>query len=167
MRELTTLGLKLLGILGLYWAATIMPQIGMALSMLVGNSAHGYSASWYLASLVAWFVISLLFAILLLSRTGWIVSKLRVPSDSIQAHFPSPSHLLRAGLVLIGVFAILESVPDLIQALYEASQFGEWPGYHRWARFIGGASKLVLALIVIGRSAQLTQRIFPISTNEA
>lgn len=160
MRELTIVSLKLLGVLGIYWALGVVPQIGMGLSVLYSPSAHGFQAGWYFFSMLSSFLVTVALAVVLLKHTEWIASKLNLPSSSAGLTSLSPGQALRVGFVLIGAFVLLEASPDFIQVLYETSQFGESPGYHRWARIIGALAKLVLAVSVIIRSRSLADAIF-------
>ena len=160
MREITIVSLKLLGVLGIYWALAVVPQIGMGLSVLHSASSNGVHAGWYFFSMLSSFIVTVLFAVVLLTRTEWIASRLKFPSSNGGLTSFSPTHALRVGFVLVGVFVLLEAAPELVQVLYEASQFGESPGYHRWARIIGAVAKLVLAVSLIIRSRSLADAIF-------
>lgn len=160
MRELTIVFLKLLGVLGIYWSLGIVPLIGMGLSIFDSPSAHGFQAGWYFISMLSSFLVTVVSAVVLLKRTEWIASKLNLPSSSAGPASLSPAQALRVGLVLIGTFVLLEASPEFVQVLYETSQFGESPGYHRWARIIGALAKLVLAVSVIIRSRSLADAIF-------
>jgi hypothetical protein len=160
MRELTIVLLKLLGVLGIYWALHVVPEIGMGLSVLYSPSAHGIHAGWYFYSMLSSFIVTVLFAVVLLARTEWIALKLSLPSSSDGLASFSPAQALRVGFVLIGVFVLLEAAPEFVQVLYEASHFGESPGYYRWARIIGAVAKLILAISVTIGSRSLADAIF-------
>jgi hypothetical protein len=160
MRDLTIVSLKLLGVLGVYWALGVVPQIGMGLSVLYSPSANGIHGGWYFFSRLSSFIVTALFAVVLLTRTKWIALRLNLPSSGGGLTSLSPAQALRVGFVLIGVFVLLEAAPEFVQVLYEASQFGESPGYHRWARIIGAVAKLILAISVIICSRSLADAIF-------
>jgi len=111
------IALKLLGILAIYWAAFDIVQIVVAATFVFHGAPH--VDTW--AALAAWLVtcgISVAFAVILLSRTDWIIARLNLPTEAAPVAFMEPSQLLRVGLVAIGVFTVIQALPEIGRSIY-------------------------------------------------
>jgi hypothetical protein len=169
MRALTTVGLKLMGISSLYWATGFVPSLFSALFMF-SNPHPGLNPVWYVAQIVTYFGINVLFALVLLFRTEWVVAKLQIPPEPISLSIAA-SELLRVGLVLVGVFAIIHALSEFGGILFSAIQDSRMPNqpsgfssYHM-GRMIEVLLELLLGAIVIGDSRGIVSRVFPSNGN--
>ena len=164
MRALAIVGLKLTGVSSLYQVAANIASITGVMIML-SNPHPGINPVWIIAQSVAFFVLSVLFAFVLLLRTEWIVAKLQIPDEPLTSSV-SASELLRVGLVIIGVIAVMNALSESGSILYNMIQ-----NMQSNARFsqcfsldVGPAIKallqLLLAFVVIGKSQRIASRVF-------
>lgn len=162
MRNLAIVGLKLLGILGIYWSITGIAQVALSVS-LAGVGAMRpqlwfFAAGWLISAIFA-----AALAVIMLARTDWVIAKLKFPEDP-PASGMEPSQLLRVGFILVGVFAVLEALPAIGTAAYSVVAYNS--GASRvmnpdYGRIISPLIKFILACILIGRSDRFAQSVFP------
>ncbi len=166
MRALTIVGLKILGVMSLYWATGIIPSIIGALTTLSFSKHPEFDALNIIPQVVAWFGFNLIFGLLLLLRTEWIVAKLRIPNESFQSSV-SPSELLRVGLVIVGVFVIIRALSESGAALCMVIQKNpsNSPTQSGWGLMIGALIELLLAVLVLARSRCIASHAFPAASD--
>jgi len=158
MRNLAIVGLKLLGILGIYWAATQITYIFQLFISSSWNEANRMSFGAWLLSCV----ITAAFAFALLARTDWIIAKLKFPEDPPSSGM-EPSQLLRVGFVVLGAYCVIEALPEIGSAIFVCILFK--PGMSHasafdFGRIIPAALKFVLGCIVIGKSNRFARSVF-------
>jgi hypothetical protein len=165
MRNLMTVGLKLLGILSVYWA--IFETVQFVLFLL--NAAHGgpfqFGEWWGILFSLLMSAIRVFFAVVLLTRTNWIIERLNLPMESPSPPVMEPAQLLRVGLVVLGAYAVIEAFPEMGRDIYVLSQSKlsmlQMPNYGL-DRCIAAVLKFILGCIVIGRSNRFARNVFPI-----
>lgn len=164
MRALAIVGLKLMGVSSLYRAAGFISSITNVLAVF---STHppGINSFWLIANAVAIFVINVVFALVLLLRTEWIVAKLHIPDEPLRSSVTA-SELLRVGLIIIGVLAIMDALSESGSILFNMIQNMQFN-----ARFPQGIPlnmgpvvkallELVLAFVVICKSRRIASHVF-------
>ena len=164
MRALAIVGLKLMGVSSLYRVAWSIASITNVMAMF-SNPHPGINPVWYVAKSVVIFGLNVLFTLVLLLRTEWIVTKLHIPDEPLTSSV-SASELLRVGLVIIGVVAVMNALSESGSILFNMIQ-----NMLLHARFpqgipldVGPAVKavleLLLAFVVIGKSRRIASRVF-------
>lgn len=169
MRNLAIVGLKLMGVLGIYWGITLMAQItfviisAFSVANLHNTAARTSVAFWSMSPIICTTIMTFIFALTLLTRTDWIVEKFRFPEDP-PASGMEPSQLLRVGFVLIGAYVVLGAIGDLGSTAYSIVLYRSGavraPGID-YGRIISPALRFILACIVIGRSDRFAKSVFP------
>jgi hypothetical protein len=157
IRNLATVGLKLLGILGIYWAIT-----GISQSIFLFTSIGAKPHVWI--SEVLWLITSLIttaFAVALLARTDWIVAKLKFPEDPPSSGM-DPSQLLRVGFVVLGAFTVIDALPEIGRIIYAMSVNSGMPHASGpdFERIISPTLKFILGCILIGKSDRFARSVF-------
>jgi len=154
-----------MGISSLYRAAGVVTSLFNFLYML-SNPHFGLNPVWGIAQMLADFGITVMFALVLLFRTEWVVAKLQIPPEPISLSIAA-SDLLRVGLVLVGVFAVLYALSEFGGVLWSAILDTRMPNQpngflnHQIGGMIKALLELVLGLIVIGDSRGIVSRVFP------
>jgi len=127
MRNLSTLGLKLIGTLAIYWAASALGQLLVGIPLLASEwaslekTAHQRVLREFgIASGIAECVIASAFAAILLSRTEWIVSKFRMPDGPDSLPVLAPAEVLRVCLIVVGSVALITAIPDISVGLVQS-----------------------------------------------
>ena len=114
MRNVFLVGAKLLGILALYWAIIIIPQICLSVSARFPDIDLGcVIGGWML-----YFSISLFFAICLLFKTEEIANILSIYENREEIMKPTADQFLVIGIILIGTFLISTALPKLTETLF-------------------------------------------------
>ena len=164
VRNLAIVGLKLLGVLGIYWSINGIAQLIVFFGRPLATGHFQVSDIWMAA--VFWIVasiVSVTYAIMLLARTDWIVAKFKFPEDPPSSGM-EPVQLLRAGLVLVGTYVILESLPAVGNITYSFVT-SQAVGFHSsrpdFGTMIRPALGFILGCIVIGKSDRFAKSIFP------
>jgi hypothetical protein len=165
MRNTMTVALKLIGIIAIYWASRDIAQLGVAVSYI----SRRPSAVGDMAPLITWlvlFAIPLALAIILLTRTGWVIDLLKIPLESPPASAMDPSQLLHVGLVVLGAFILLQAIPEIGSTTYTYFLFhSQFPNRSQsdseLARCVSAAIKFLLGCIVIGKSRHFALSVFP------
>ncbi|XHR30355.1 MAG: hypothetical protein ACFUZC_07295 [Chthoniobacteraceae bacterium] len=159
MRALAIVGLKLMGVSSLYRATGIISMIASVLAML-SNPHPGINPLWLIVQAVVIFVINVLFALVLLFRTERIVTWLRIPDEPLRSSIAA-SELLRVGLVIVGVIALIDAISESSSILFNATQI--FHATHQMMN-LGPAVKVlvefVLGFVVIGKSRSIASRVF-------
>jgi hypothetical protein len=124
MRNLSRLGLKLLGILLLYWALSDLCRVLADIPLLFIQWSPADKAALMralrregLASGILEFIVSGTIAAILLSRTEWIISRLKLPEEPEAASMMAPGEALRICLIVVGSVAVIKGVPGLVEGL--------------------------------------------------
>lgn len=123
MRNFSRLGLKLLGILFLYWAISDLCLALAELSFLFSQWMPAEKANLMralhrevFASTLRCIALGIL-AAMLLSRTEWIISRLKLPEEGVVASTMAPEELLRVCLIVVGSVAVINGIPGLAVGL--------------------------------------------------
>jgi len=166
MRSLATVGLKLIGVLGIYWTAQFLPLLIMWGSSLF--SARGYpqegTVSFNTWIWVLMIIISASYSVTLLVRTPWVIKALRFPEESHSSSI-EPFQLLRIGFVLLGAYCLMEAIPALGTAIYTMNN-GFLPNMANHAtnfdltRIIAPALKFLLGCILLGKAERFANSVF-------
>lgn len=120
-----------------------------------------------LGTWLLFFLVTATFAGVLLVRTDWIVGKLRFPEDPAKGI--QPSQFLRVGLILLGVFALIDAVSRLGSAIFAVITLGFTPGVllSEYGSILSPVLKLILTWLLIRKSERFAQLVFPIAPNAA
>jgi hypothetical protein len=165
MRNLAIIALKLLGILGIYWAVIQLPLIAAILTNL--PSSPNISARIW-ASMVFWPLgcfVSAAVAFVLLTQTDWVAAKLKFPEDPPLSGI-EPGQLLRVGFVVLGAFTVIDALPAIGSTVYSVSVFS----YSRFTptldfdfgRIISPVLKFILGCILIGKSERFARSVLSV-----
>ena len=113
MKTLFVVGAKLVGLLVLYWSIVAVPQVLGYIGMLLGDSEwiwqHG--GIWWCVGLIAYLLLTLCLALALLFRTERVAGILGVADSELTPTSFSESSILRLGITLIGVYALVRGIP--------------------------------------------------------
>ena len=126
MRNVFLVGAKLLGILALYWAIIILPQICLSVSVRFPDIDLGCVIGGWMLS----FSISLLFAIFLLFKTERIANILSIYENREEILKPTADQLLVVGIILIGIFLISTALPKLTETFFSFYSTDVLRNYH-------------------------------------
>ncbi len=162
MRALAVVFLKLMGIRGILGVMWFIPQIANA--MFMASNPHGINPWWYFVDIAAASCINAAYAFVLLCRTDWVVAKLHIPDEPLKLA-ASAFELLRVGLVIVGVMALMDAIAETGSVLYNLSQqhgmFNAQPMLVNWGPAIKTVLELVLGFVVISKSRGIASRVFP------
>ncbi len=108
---------------GLAYVTSMLPALSMmqratsdATGEVTARTFSGATVALTTGSMVATLVLTFGVAWLLLFRTDWLADKLRMPERGAQAPL-SAEAILRVGAILLGLFVIIQAVPDLVGKL--------------------------------------------------
>ena len=130
MKTLFVVGAKLVGLLVLYWAMPDLPQLFAYIPYLLLVSGEAgrmgqFGPSWPMcAGIVGHFILMLCLAWALLFRTERVAGILGVPDNELTPSSFSESSILRLGITLIGVYALVRGIP--LFAKCALAIYGEW-----------------------------------------
>ncbi len=143
MRRLFIVGTKLLGLLCLWWAIFLTLQIisFSSVMFLGGQTSDSYGVIGVLLhviGLLAYFVLAIWFANVLLFRTCWIAEKVGLDKDSELPGWPEEHKLLSLGIVLLGFYVLAHAIPEFVKS--SLTLLGDFwlkqsPGYRGTATF--------------------------------
>ena len=122
MRNLFLAGAKLLGILALYWAILIIPQIGFFLSVRTTMSEGNYSGTWLFSGIVLSFILPLIFGLILIFRTEKIADILKIKESKEQEFKSKQDDILRIGIILVGIFLVASAIPKFAKIIFQMAQ---------------------------------------------
>ena len=122
MRNIFLAGAKLLGILGLYWAILIIPQIGFFLGIQNPINEEYYSISWIFSGIFLYFLLSLVFGLILIFRTEKIADMLKIKEPEKQEFKPKADDMLRIGIILVGIFLLASAIPEFAKIIFRLAQ---------------------------------------------
>lgn len=143
MRRLFIVGAKLLGLQCLWWAIFTTLQI-----MSYSNTLFVFERPYdsyrvirvllYGVGLLAYFVLAIYFASILLLRTYWLAEKVGFDKDSELPGWPEEHKLLSLGIVLLGFYVLVTAIPGFAKSsLTLLGNFldNKSPGYKTTATF--------------------------------
>lgn len=139
MRQLFIVGAKLLGLLCLWWAISAATQIISYGGVIFSPSSNWASAVLFGLGLIAYFILAIWFAAILLIRTEWLADKVGVDKDSELGVWPGEKKLLNLGVMLLGFYVLVYAVPSFVQS--SLTLFGMFlltrpPGYRDATSFL-------------------------------
>ncbi len=149
MRNLFIACAKLLGLLSLFWAILVIPQISIYIGILATKEQAKYATSWLFLGLLMYFLLSMLFGLALLFKTEKIADMLKI-SKSIEEPRLNTDDLLRIGLVLVGAFLLVSAIPKAVQTIFEILR------HPRSIRFARQIPELISVILKIGLASLLT-----------
>jgi len=136
MRQLFIVLSKIFGLLqvyyGLAYITTVIPfisQIGKMQSAAdtqytlhtISGAQHALTVGSILVMIIMIFGV----AWLLIFRTVWLADKLKIPEQD-DCGALSRDAILGAGVILIGVYAIIQAAPDLLMAILNSISHCKW-----------------------------------------
>jgi hypothetical protein len=171
---MAVVGLKLLGVWILFLA---VQYLGILLSAFVipsiTNPPHvgdRMGDLWQTSgTFLIIFITNLVFGLFVLFRADWIAKKLRFP-DSVPSTKITPTQVLQIGLVLLGIYFMLQSTPVLIRWIWNVV-INDYSGTSVWyglgEKFIPSLVTFLLAGALARWPAKIASLIFPPSANPA
>ncbi len=161
MRKLTIIGLKIIGLMTLLSLIQLLPFLATSTyinppSLRLGIAAAAFSIA-----------LTILFAFLLLCRTDWVADRMRIPVEPVSIS-AGAADLLRAALIVFGIFSVVSGTVDIAQTVYYAasSPAAQQHNLYPWSRLVGMTVKILLGWIVIGRSRRIAAKAFPANSLE-
>ncbi len=160
MRALAIVGLKLMGVSSLCGTIGVISMIANVLAIRSYPNS-GINPLWLILQVVVVFVINLLFTLVLLFRTEWIVTQLHIPDEPLRSSVAAPE-LLRVGLVIVGVIALINAISESSSVLFNMAQSfnGTHPVLVNWGPAVKVLVEFVLGFVVIGKSRSIASRVF-------
>jgi hypothetical protein len=122
MRNIFLAGAKLLGILGLYWAILIIPQIGFFLGIQTPMSEDNYSGAWIFSAILLYFLFAFGFGLTLIFRTEKIAEILKIKETKELVFNQKTDEMLRIGIILVGIFLLASAIPELAKIIFRMVQ---------------------------------------------
>jgi len=122
MRNLFLVGGKLVGILGLYWAILIIPQIGFFLGTQSQMSETSYSTERIFSAILLYFLLAFVFGLTLIFRTEKIADLLKIKESEVQEIMPKTDDMLRIGIILVGIFLLASAIPEFAKIIFRLAQ---------------------------------------------
>lgn len=102
-------------------------------------------------------VVALSLGLLLIFKTEKIAAVLKIPCDTANPIMIDSDSGLRVGLVLIGVYTVVQAVPTLIGALvFILQQSGKTPGIYQ-DKFWTSMLQTVLGICLVFRAPRLAE----------
>ena len=136
---------KLLGLLCLYWAVLAIPQLYTY--AFIDISPGPLPAFETRAILISVGLLSILgncfLGVWLVFKTQRLADILRIPADAGGLPSFESESLLHVGIVLVGIYALVVSLPELARLLIESLQYAN---FSRSAHLTGSLAKEVLRL---------------------
>jgi hypothetical protein len=124
MRNLSRLGLKLLGILLVYWTLSDLCRALADIPLLFIQWSPADKPALMralrregLAADIFECIASGAFAAFVLARTEWIISKLRLPEEIDSVSIMAPEEVLRVCLIVVGSVAVIKGIPGFAEGL--------------------------------------------------
>ena len=124
MRNLSRLGLKLLGIFLVYWALSDLCRALADIPLLFIQWSPADKPALMralrregLAADIFECIASGAFAAFVLARTEWIISKFRLPEEIDSVPIMAPGEVLRVCLIVVGSVAVIKGIPGLAEGL--------------------------------------------------
>jgi hypothetical protein len=136
---------KLLGLLCLYWAVLAIPQL--LTYAFIDISPGPLPAFVMRAILISVGLLSILgscfLGVWLVFKTQRLADILRIPADAGGLPSFESESLLHVGIVLVGVYSLIVTLPELARLLLQSSQYAN---FFRSAHFTGSLAEDVLRL---------------------
>jgi len=121
MRRLFIVGVKLIGIICIWLAISTTIQYITSFSYYEVSLQNRYqilTLPLQITALLAYFVLSICFALILLFRTDWVCRKVGMEQEEKLVNWPEQNTLLYLGIVLIGIYLLAHSIPGLARNLF-------------------------------------------------
>ena len=160
MKNLFIVGSKLLGIICVYWALITIPQIVFATALLSDKPSPPGSVPPEVAILIALIAVlaSILLAILLLFKTDRLAQFLKIPSDTTLASAANSELIIRVGLVLIGIYILIDAIPVITRFIIESFQYKDYIySLNAVGRLVSLILRLCMAMYIVVYSKHATQ----------
>lgn len=109
---------KLAGIYFVFSAGTNLLNLFPVWIYSMPFSKQTLVESFALISSTITLIVQLVLALLILFHTGWIADKLRIKEDVAESPPLSLNSILRAGVILIGVYIFTTRIGGLVNAVY-------------------------------------------------
>jgi len=121
MRRFFLVAAKLMGLLVLYWTITLSNVVGRVMGVGTEMLNQGKTTIYGLVigGFVLQVVLSMAMALILLFRTEALARWLKIEADDQPVNLGTVETLLKAGLVLIGVYILAVTVPPFVKGLYD------------------------------------------------
>jgi hypothetical protein len=143
---------KLLGLLCLYWAVLAIPQlftyafIDISPGPLPASTTRTILMSFGLLSVLGSFVLG----VWLVFKTSRLADILGIPADAGGLPSFEPESLLHVGVVLVGVYALIVSLPELARLLIQSLTIANFfQSVHFTASLAEDILRLALALYFV------------------
>lgn len=117
MRPLFLVGLKLIGVLVLYWALQHITPLLASVRLLwaaLPPGATDFDPVWNLVAVLISLVAALSFAGLLLFRTEVVAAIVPMPAAPTCSRLPEPKLLLHVGILMSGLLVACTAVPKVV-----------------------------------------------------
>jgi len=166
MRPLFIVGVKLLGLLVLYWALQHIPPILSSAQLLWRESPANssvFNPVWNMITVSVSFVVAISFGLVLLFRGERIASLVSMPELPASAVAVDPDGLLRVGILISGLLVACSAVPKVLLEAFAAaaapSSEYSLPTYTVYgrARLTESGIQLAMAWLLVFRSAQVAR----------
>ncbi len=121
MRALFIVGVRLIGVLALYWALKHIPTLlAIVRIQLTGvpESAPWYNPVWELALVGVSFAVSLGFSLVLLFANDRVLSRVPLRDAPLSDGTADPAVIMRGAVVAAGLVVAVEALPRLLLELY-------------------------------------------------
>lgn len=164
MRNLFIIGLKLLGILCLYWALGEVAQVSVAITTLPSMKAMGIQPVWYIFSVSLYVLVHLLFSLVLLFRSDGIAKALRVPDTAFTPGQITPAALLYTLLIAISVFILIQAIPQVLRHLFTWAELRDRDtamSAYQIGELVVASAQIALAIIVVCRMRTMASKLLP------
>jgi hypothetical protein len=160
MRPFFVVGVKLIGLLALYWALQHIAILVTSIRLFwveIPEAAKPLDAAWNMVTVSVSFIISLGFALALLFRgerlTSWVTLP-ELPDETVSISFAA---LCRAGIITAGLLVACNGVPKLLVESYAslsvpAHESGTVATAYGASRPVESALQVGLAWLLVFRS---------------
>jgi len=121
MRAFFVVGVKLIGLLALYWALNHIAVLVGSVRFFwveIPDAAQPFDAAWNMVTVSVSFIVSLGFALALLFRGERLISSVPLPELPNETVSIPPPALLRAGIITAGLLVACHAVPKLLLEVY-------------------------------------------------
>ena len=151
MKNIFIIACKLIGLLQLYWSFATLMQIGFAMSATFSAAANDRMdiVTWLSGTILS-SALSFFVAYLLIFKSEAIARFVRVPDDKTALSIPAEESALRIGILLLGLYFLLGSIPRVTRDIADAIRYIDGPQLHTTLlKTAGSVGQVILALFVI------------------
>jgi hypothetical protein len=154
-----TLFIPLAQLLGIFLVFRPLCYIAYILYWLLSRAAVGKEPVLESAFILAlpMHIVGLLLGLLLIFKTEKIAAVLKIPCDTTSSIMIDSDSVLRVGLVLIGVYTVVQAAPTLIGAVvFILQQAGKTPGIYQ-DKFWTSMLQTVLGISLVLQARRLAE----------